>query len=169
MAGRAALDRHASALHAERERAGAAIANSHDVMTTLLRTGISTQEAKDCFLKEDPNELSSSRPRTLWRIAWETAKEPMFLLLVSCATLYLVLGNLQESLMLGAAVLRRLALENWKGHDANALKAQQALSHRARCNQAARRGEHNPAMESGNRMEQEGRQAEVTSLQTLRF
>ena len=39
------------------------------------------------------------------------------------------------------------ALEIWHGDEANVLAAQQALVHRARCNQAARRGEYNAAME----------------------
>jgi len=38
-------------------------------------------------------------------------------------------------------------LEIWKGQDANVPAAQQALIHRAECNQAARRGEYNDAME----------------------
>jgi mono/diheme cytochrome c family protein len=37
--------------------------------------------------------------------------------------------------------------EIWKGEEAKVLAAQQALSHRARCNRAARRGEYNAAME----------------------
>jgi fructose-bisphosphate aldolase class I len=39
------------------------------------------------------------------------------------------------------------ALEIWHGDEANVLAAQQALVHRARCNQAARLGEYNTAME----------------------
>jgi fructose-bisphosphate aldolase class I len=39
------------------------------------------------------------------------------------------------------------ALEIWHGNEPNVLAAQQALVHRARCNQAARLGEYNPAME----------------------
>jgi fructose-bisphosphate aldolase, class I len=43
--------------------------------------------------------------------------------------------------------LHQPALDIWKGDAANVLAAQQALYHRARCNQAARRGEYNAAME----------------------
>jgi fructose-bisphosphate aldolase, class I len=39
------------------------------------------------------------------------------------------------------------ALEIWHGDEANVLAAQQALVHRARCNQASLRGEYNAAME----------------------
>ena len=43
--------------------------------------------------------------------------------------------------------IQQPALEIWKGEDANALVAQKALYHRAKCNQAARRSEYAAAME----------------------
>jgi len=43
--------------------------------------------------------------------------------------------------------IQQPALEIWKGQEANVPAAQQALYHRARCNQAARRGEYDAAME----------------------
>jgi fructose-bisphosphate aldolase class I len=43
--------------------------------------------------------------------------------------------------------IQQPALELWKGQEANVSAAQQALYHRARCNQAARRGEYDAAME----------------------
>jgi fructose-bisphosphate aldolase class I len=46
-----------------------------------------------------------------------------------------------------ARAIQQPALELWKGQEANVLAAQQALVHRARCNQAARRGEYSQAME----------------------
>jgi len=46
--------------------------------------------------------------------------------------------------------LQQPALEIWLGKDANVLKAQQALYHRAKCNHAARGGEYNSAMEIQN-------------------
>jgi fructose-bisphosphate aldolase class I len=46
-----------------------------------------------------------------------------------------------------ARAIQQPALELWKGQEANVLAAQQALVHRARCNQAARRGEYSTAME----------------------
>ena len=48
-----------------------------------------------------------------------------------------------------ARAIQQPALEIWKGEDANVLAAQRALCHRARCNQAARRGEYDAAMEEG--------------------
>jgi fructose-bisphosphate aldolase class I len=46
-----------------------------------------------------------------------------------------------------ARAIQQPALELWKGLDANVPAAQQALYHRARCNQAARRGEYSLEME----------------------
>lgn len=47
-----------------------------------------------------------------------------------------------------ARALQKPALEIWKGKEANVIKAQQALYHRAKCNQAARLGEYNSLMEA---------------------
>ena len=46
-----------------------------------------------------------------------------------------------------ARAIQQPALELWNGQEANVSAAQQALYHRARCNQAARRGEYSQAME----------------------
>jgi fructose-bisphosphate aldolase class I len=46
-----------------------------------------------------------------------------------------------------ARAIQQPALELWKGQETNVSAAQQALYHRASCNQAARRGEYSQAME----------------------
>ena len=46
-----------------------------------------------------------------------------------------------------ARAIQQPALELWKGQEANVPAAQKALVHRARCNQAARRGEYSQEME----------------------
>jgi fructose-bisphosphate aldolase class I len=46
-----------------------------------------------------------------------------------------------------ARAIQQPAMELWKGKEANIPAAQQALVHRARCNQAARRGEYSAEME----------------------
>jgi fructose-bisphosphate aldolase class I len=43
--------------------------------------------------------------------------------------------------------IQQPALDIWLGKPANVIEAQQALSHRAKCNQAARRGQYDTAME----------------------
>jgi fructose-bisphosphate aldolase class I len=46
-----------------------------------------------------------------------------------------------------ARAIQQPALEIWKGEKANVVAAQKALYHRAKCNQAARRGEYSAALE----------------------
>jgi len=48
-----------------------------------------------------------------------------------------------------ARAIQQPALDIWRGEEANVEAAQHALLHRARCNQAARRGEYTAAMEKG--------------------
>jgi len=47
-----------------------------------------------------------------------------------------------------ARAIQQPALEIWQGKVINVPKAQQALYHRAKCNQAARRGEYNASIET---------------------
>jgi fructose-bisphosphate aldolase class I len=47
-----------------------------------------------------------------------------------------------------ARAIQQPALEIWNGRQANVAAAQQALFHRAHCNQAARRGEYSQEMET---------------------
>ena len=44
-----------------------------------------------------------------------------------------------------ARAIQQPAMEVWRGKESNVMAAQQALSHRAKCNRAARRGEYNAA------------------------
>jgi fructose-bisphosphate aldolase class I len=46
-----------------------------------------------------------------------------------------------------ARAIQQPALEIWQGKEINVPEAQQALYHRAKCNQAARRGEYNSEIE----------------------
>ena len=63
-------------------------------------TGLSEQEAGERLARDGHNELPSTKQRTIFAIAFEVMREPMFLLLVSCGILYLFLGDLQEAIML---------------------------------------------------------------------
>jgi Ca2+-transporting ATPase len=46
------------------------------------------------------NELPSARKRRFWHILLDVVREPMFLMLIACGVLYLILGDLEEALML---------------------------------------------------------------------
>jgi Ca2+-transporting ATPase len=73
--------------------------------------GLSQKEASEILQKEGYNELPSSKPKSVFRIAFGVVKEPMFLLLVACGTLYLTLGDIQEGLMLLSFVFVVMGIE----------------------------------------------------------
>jgi P-type Ca2+ transporter type 2C len=63
-------------------------------------SGLSEAEAAVRLREEGYNELPTSKKRSIFAIAYEVVREPMFLLLIAGGTLYMVLGDLQEALML---------------------------------------------------------------------
>jgi len=66
-------------------------------MKTTFQTeklkGLTHQEVDQKLASEGYNELPSSKPKNVFQIALGVVKEPMFLLLVACGTLYLLLGD----------------------------------------------------------------------------
>ncbi len=73
--------------------------------------GLSNNEASERLQKDGYNELPSSKPKSILKIALGVIKEPMFLLLVACGTLYLVIGDMQEGLMLLSFVFVIMGIE----------------------------------------------------------
>lgn len=73
--------------------------------------GLSGREAQERLARDGYNELPSAAARGLWRLIWDVVSEPMFLLLVACALLYLILGELQEALVLMVSVVIVMAIE----------------------------------------------------------
>lgn len=67
--------------------------------------GLSEAEAQELLGIEGYNELPSGKPRSVFAIAFDVIREPMFLLLVAGSLLYLALGDLLEALMLLGFVL----------------------------------------------------------------
>ncbi len=61
---------------------------------------LSEAEAAERLALEGYNELPSSGQRSLFSLVFGVVREPMFLLLVACGVVYLVLGDIQEALML---------------------------------------------------------------------
>ena len=68
-------------------------------------TGLTTAQARARLAAEGPNTLPVSRRDTFAAIVLEVAREPMFLLLIAAAAIYLVLGDLREALVLAASVV----------------------------------------------------------------
>lgn len=67
--------------------------------------GLSTIEATEQLKSQGYNELPSSKPKNIWKIALEVIKEPMFLLLISCGVLYMILGDYREGSILLSTIL----------------------------------------------------------------
>ena len=62
--------------------------------------GLTEKEAREKLEREGYNEIPAARKRSIWAIASGILREPMLLLLIATGTLYLILGDLQEALML---------------------------------------------------------------------
>ncbi|OFY49420.1 MAG: ATPase [Bacteroidetes bacterium GWF2_41_31] len=73
--------------------------------------GLGSKEAAAILQKDGYNELPSSKPKNGFQIALGVVKEPMFLLLVACGALYLLLGDVQEGIMLLGFVFVVMGIE----------------------------------------------------------
>lgn len=62
--------------------------------------GLSSVLAKKLLLQYGPNQIAKDKPKGIFAIVQEVVKEPMFILLLGCGSIYLFLGNYNEGLML---------------------------------------------------------------------
>ncbi len=65
-----------------------------------LPAGLEPGEAAERLRHEGPNELGTSQRRTLQGIVGEVVREPMFLLLLGAGSIYAVMGDMREALVL---------------------------------------------------------------------
>jgi Ca2+-transporting ATPase len=92
-------------------------------------SGLTTAQAGQRLAEVGPNALPQASGRGLARIVLETLREPMFLLLIGAAGLYLVLGDLGEGLVLMAGAIATIGLVVLQEtRSENALSAQRDLS-----------------------------------------
>jgi P-type Ca2+ transporter type 2C len=73
--------------------------------------GLSGQEAARRLRQSGFNELPSSKPKSLWRIAGDMLREPMLLLLLSCSAIYFLLGDIREAVVLSVFVNLVIGIE----------------------------------------------------------
>src|SRR5574344_838788 len=73
--------------------------------------GLSSQKAQEQIAKEGYNELQGKKSRNFWDIIFGVIKEPMFILLVACGTLYMLLGDKEEGVMLLGFVFFIMGIE----------------------------------------------------------
>lgn len=91
--------------------------------------GLTSAQAAQRLQADGPNALPGDERRNLRAIVRETLQEPMFMLLLAAGSLYLVLGDLQEGLILFGLVLVVLALTLYQeGKTERAMAALRDLS-----------------------------------------
>ena len=92
-------------------------------------SGLSAAQATRRLAEDGPNVLPGGQRRSLLSIAIETLREPMFLLLLAAASLYLVFGDLQEGLTLLGFVAVTVALTLYQeGKTEHAIEALRDLT-----------------------------------------
>ncbi len=62
--------------------------------------GLSEEEARSRLLRDGPNELPSEKSRGIFPVVLDVMREPMFLMLVAAGSLYLLMGEATDALML---------------------------------------------------------------------
>jgi Ca2+-transporting ATPase len=91
--------------------------------------GLSAAEAAHRLAEDGPNALPGDGGRRWYHIVRETVRDPMFSLLLAAAALYLLLGDLQESLSLALMVLVVIGLTLYQeGRTERAIQALRDLS-----------------------------------------
>ena len=93
------------------------------------REGLTTAEAQRRLVTDGPNEIDRAGARSPWAILAEVLRQPILLLLVAGATVYLLLGELHEALVLGASVVLVAVITVYQeGKSERALAALQDLT-----------------------------------------
>ena len=91
--------------------------------------GLSGAECATRLRREGFNELPSAKGRSVLAIALGVVREPMIVLLVSCGVVYLLLGDLNEALILLASVFVVIGISLYQNHKTErALEALRDLS-----------------------------------------
>ncbi len=68
-------------------------------------SGLTNAEAGARARRDGYNELPSAKPRRLRSIVWQVVSEPMLLLLIAIGAIYVILGELLDSLVLLASLI----------------------------------------------------------------
>jgi Ca2+-transporting ATPase len=92
-------------------------------------TGLTTEEASRRRAVDGPNELPTSKPRSLVRQTWEVVRQPMLLLLLGAGTVNFVLAEPLDGIILMSFVLVVIGISIYQEHKTeNALSALRDLS-----------------------------------------
>ncbi|NVO18841.1 MAG: cation-translocating P-type ATPase [Bacteroidetes bacterium] len=73
--------------------------------------GLTSAQAGEKLRSEGFNSLPSSKPKSFFSIAIKVVREPMFILLVACGSIYMVMGDLREGIILLGFVFVIMGIE----------------------------------------------------------
>lgn len=91
--------------------------------------GLNPKEVEEGIKKFGLNELPSGKQKSLFQILFASLKEPMFLILIACSSIYFVLGDIQEAIVLSISVLFILGITIYQENKTeNSLQALKDLS-----------------------------------------
>jgi Ca2+-transporting ATPase len=76
------------------------LADNFDLNDVSRISGLSEKEAAERLAREGVNEIPSAKKRSFLAIALGVLREPMLLLLIASGIIYMILGDIQEALML---------------------------------------------------------------------
>jgi Ca2+-transporting ATPase len=76
------------------------LADNFDLNDVSRISGLSEKEAAERLAREGVNEIPSAKKRSFLAIALGVLREPMLLLLIASDIIYMILGDIQEALML---------------------------------------------------------------------
>ena len=108
--------------------------NTDDHNPNACSQGLSSAEAIRRLQHDGPNLLPQPDGRNWLRIIWSVLREPMLLLLMGAAGIYLLLGDPQEAAVLGASVALVIALTVYQEYKSErALQALRDLSSPRAC------------------------------------
>lgn len=82
---------------------------AQDVKDPIL-SGLNSAEAESRLRSEGYNELPASRRRTLPALVASVLREPMFIMLIACGLVYLLLGSIEDAMMLLGSMLLMIAI-----------------------------------------------------------
>ncbi|MCY7359422.1 MAG: HAD-IC family P-type ATPase [Rudanella sp.] len=75
------------------------------MLSTPVLTGLTSAEADKARQQYGVNQLADNESQTGWRLVVEVVSEPMFILLAVASLLYVLLGQWQEGIVLGVAMI----------------------------------------------------------------
>ena len=76
------------------------MADNFDLNNISGVKGLSEKEAAERIASEGYNEIPSAKKRSIFSIALSVLREPMLLLLIASGVIYMILGDIQEALIL---------------------------------------------------------------------